>query len=124
LHVVQGPLADLCASRSHGHAEDGWVQAIVTDPVVAHDAVAQLRRRFPYLANLEHLPPRQAGLGRTSYAERTRGRTDRELFRDFWQHATGEPVSPELESAYLVVADRLAAASADLAGAGRVEAAA
>ncbi|MGH8884987.1 MAG: exonuclease SbcCD subunit D [Egibacteraceae bacterium] len=92
LAAVHGTFDDLLASSAHAHAEDCWVQATVTDPVLPRDAMARLRQRFPHAVVLLHEPP-ATGAPALSYRERTRGLDDLDLACRFVAEMTGTPPS-------------------------------
>jgi exonuclease SbcD len=95
LAVIEGTVDHLVSDRSLSEAEPSWVQAVVTDTVMAPDAGRILRRRFPHLAAVVHQPPMLDR--RLSYAQRTEGRSDVDLFSDFWQRTTGLNADNHLE---------------------------
>ena len=88
LAVVRGTLSELLAGEQFSDAQDCWVQATLTDPVLPRDAMGRLRERFKWAASLLHEPPASASAGR-SYRERVAGRGDLELVSDFVAHVTG-----------------------------------
>ena len=88
LAVVRGTLAQLVTSAEFAGAEQCWVQATLTDPILPRDAMGRLRKRFPWAASLLHEPP--AGVrDPRSYRERVAGRADLDLVTDFVTHVTG-----------------------------------
>ena len=96
LAVVRGSVDELLSSPAFTTGERAWVHATVSDGLPGADAVARLRRRFPYLCALATA----GGIGdqgaRAGYRARTQGRTDAELVSDFWTHATGRPAESEV----------------------------
>ncbi len=120
LTAVRGRLADLLSAAEFALAEACFVAVTVTDPVRPLDAMAALRRRFPFCLTLDFCPDGGAVDDGSSYAERTRGRSDLEVALAFVSHVRGDLLEVEgdllreaLEHARL--ADRLAD-RADLAG--------
>ena len=96
LAVVRGNLAELLTSDRFSPAEECWVQATLTDPVLPRDAMGRLRERFKWAAYLLHEPPVQATTTQT-YRERVAGRDDLALMADFVAHVTGAaPAADEL----------------------------
>jgi exonuclease SbcD len=94
LAVLRGGLDALLTDPRHAAAEGSWVAATLTDAVLPREAMARLRRRFPHAAALTHEPPRAAGDGAPSYAERVRGRDDLALVDGFLRHVAGRPLDP------------------------------
>jgi len=94
LSQVRGNLDHLLTDLSLSDAEDHYVQAILTDPLLPLDAMAKLRRRFPDVVVLGHEPPMTTPDGLT-YAQRIKGRTDLELALDFVEHMCGCPADAE-----------------------------
>jgi DNA repair protein SbcD/Mre11 len=91
LAAVRGTFDDLLTSRAHVHAENCWVQATLTDPVLPRDAMARLRQRFPHTVVLLHEPPATGAAAVRSYRERTRGLDDLDLACRFVTEMTGTP---------------------------------
>ena len=94
LAAITGTMDDLLTGAQFRSAEDCWVQATLTDPVLPRDTMGRLRQRFKWAASLVHAPPAQPGAART-YRERVAGRGDLDLVADFVQHVTGVPASSD-----------------------------
>ena len=95
LTALRGRLQDLLDEPAHAPAEDAFVSAVLTDPVRPVDAMAALRRRFPYALELRHEPEGVLPVTGPSYAERTRGRSDQEVAELFVAHVRSEPAESE-----------------------------
>ena len=110
LAAITGTMDELLTSARFRDAEDSWVQATVTDPVLPRDTMGRLRQRFKWAASLVHTPPAQPG-GARSYRERVAGRADLDLVADFVQHVTGAPASSDDLCVCRDVLDEMAAAA-------------
>ncbi len=86
---VQGRLADLLRDPSYAGMEERWLQVTLTDLRRPRAAMEQLRTRFPRALLLDFAPE---GLADTTHqwADRLRGRSDREVVRDFVDVVRGE----------------------------------
>jgi exonuclease SbcD len=111
LAVVSGTLGELLADRRFAAAEECWVQATLTDPVLPRDAMGRLRERFKWAAYLLHEPP-VATASTQTYRERVAGRDDLELVADFVSHVTGAAPAPDDLAVCRGVVDEVAAAVA------------
>ncbi|MFF7212621.1 exonuclease SbcCD subunit D [Streptomyces sp. NPDC008238] len=85
---IRGHLEELLADRAHERHEDSWVEATLTDPHRPHEPMARLRKRFPHALALAFEPERVDD-PHASYAQRLRGRTDRQIAEDFVTHVRG-----------------------------------
>ncbi|MDR2347355.1 MAG: exonuclease SbcCD subunit D [Bifidobacteriaceae bacterium] len=94
LRVVAGTLAQLQAAASDDLA-GAWVKATVTDAARPDDLTAQVRRIFPHLLQLEHVPE---GFSAQAAASRVTAASDpAAVAAEFIQYAGGVPASaPEL----------------------------
>lgn len=90
LVAVRGRLDDLLTSAEHVAVEGCFVAVTLTDPVRPLDAMAALRRRFPWCLTLDFAPDGAAERDDATYAERTRGRTDLQVAQAFVEHVRGE----------------------------------
>ncbi|MFJ5218196.1 exonuclease SbcCD subunit D [Streptomyces sp. NPDC088354] len=86
---IRGRIEDLLADPAHERHTDAWVEVTLTDPYRPHDAMARLRERFPHALALAFEPERVDDDPLASYAERLRGRTDRQIAEDFVAHVRG-----------------------------------
>lgn len=86
---LRGRIDDLLADPALARHEDAWVEVTLTDPYRPHDAMARLRERFPHALALAFEPERADEDPLASYAERLRGRTDRQIAEDFVAHVRG-----------------------------------
>lgn len=86
---LRGPLEDLLADPDLARHETAWVEATLTDPVRPYEPMARLAERFPHVLSLVFDPERPPDDPLASYAQRLRGRTDREIAEDFVAHVRG-----------------------------------
>lgn len=86
---LRGRLEDLLEEPAHAAHEDSWVEATLTDPHRPHEPMARLRKRFPHALALVFDPERADADPHASYAQRLRGRTDRQIAEDFVAHVRG-----------------------------------
>ncbi|QLH20049.1 exonuclease SbcCD subunit D [Streptomyces sp. Rer75] len=86
---LRGPLEDLLADPDLARHETAWVEATLTDPVRPYEPMARLAARFPHVLSLVFDPERPPDDPLASYAQRLRGRTDREIAEDFVAHVRG-----------------------------------
>jgi exonuclease SbcD len=96
LRVLTGTLDELLADERFADAEDAWVSARYTDTVAQVDPMRRLQRRFPYCAEVRHVPARTAPADTRSFASRVRAaRSDTELVDAFLTHVrNGEGADP------------------------------
>ncbi|MGI5248826.1 exonuclease SbcCD subunit D [Actinacidiphila glaucinigra] len=86
---LRGRLGELLEDPEHARHEGSWVEATLTDPHRPHEPMARLRKRFPHALALAFEPERTDAGARASYAQRLRGRTDRQIAEDFVTHVRG-----------------------------------
>lgn len=86
---LRGGLEDLLADPDLARHETAWVEATLTDPVRPYEPMARLAARFPHVLSLVFDPERPPDDPLASYAQRLRGRTDREIAEDFVAHVRG-----------------------------------
>ncbi|RNF87460.1 exonuclease SbcCD subunit D [Streptomyces botrytidirepellens] len=86
---LRGRLEDLLADPDLARHETAWVEATLTDPVRPYEPMARLAARFPHVLSLVFDPERPPDDPLASYAQRLRGRTDREIAEDFVAHVRG-----------------------------------
>lgn len=98
---VRGRLADLLSDPRWEPAENAWVEATVTDPIRPADPMERLTERFPHLLHLVFEPDRPPEDHALTYAQRLRGRTDRQIAGDFVAHVRGGRGPSEAERALL-----------------------
>ncbi|MEV5241778.1 exonuclease SbcCD subunit D [Streptomyces cinnamoneus] len=101
---LRGRLDDLLADPGLDRHEDAWVEATLTDPVRPEEPMARLARRFPHTLSLVFEPDRAPEDPLSSYAQRLRGRTDRQIAEDFVAHVRGGQGPDAAESAVLTAA--------------------
>jgi exonuclease SbcD len=80
---LTGTLEHLLADPSHAHAEDAWVEVVLTDDQLPREAMRALQGRFPHAVTLTHRPSTRHDHGDTTYAERVEGRSDLEIVDEF-----------------------------------------
>jgi DNA repair protein SbcD/Mre11 len=94
LCTLRGPIEALCGDPAHTAAEPARVRAILTDDALPLQAMARLRVRFPYIAELRHEPPERV---HASGAERRRqvrqASSPLALTTDFFNDQQGRPPS-------------------------------
>ncbi|MEU1805427.1 exonuclease SbcCD subunit D [Streptomyces sp. NPDC019937] len=86
---LRGRLEDLLADPDLARHETAWVEATLTDPARPYEPMARLAERFPHVLSLVFDPERPPEDPLASYAQRLRGRTDREIAEDFVAHVRG-----------------------------------
>ncbi|MEU6347447.1 exonuclease SbcCD subunit D [Streptomyces sp. NPDC046977] len=86
---IRGRIDDLLDDPALARHEDAWVEITLTDAFRPHDAMARLRDRFPHALALAFEPERADEDPLASYAERLRGRSDRQIAEDFVAHVRG-----------------------------------
>jgi exonuclease SbcD len=95
LRTLEGPLALLCSSPDDAAAADAWLRVILTDEVLPLQAMAQLRQRFPHVAELRHRPPELQRSTATERHETVRQATSPlELTLAFFADQQGRPAGP------------------------------
>ncbi|WP_454296140.1 exonuclease SbcCD subunit D [Salana multivorans] len=80
---LEGTLAALMDPGGHEEAREAWVEVVLTDDVLPHEAMRTLRTRYPYAVTLTHAPANRRDLPALSYVERVRGRSETELLGEF-----------------------------------------
>ncbi|MEV6316352.1 exonuclease SbcCD subunit D [Streptomyces sp. NPDC051776] len=98
---IRGRIEDLLADPQYAPHEQAWLEATLTDPVRPHEPMARLAERFPHVLSLVFAPERSAEDPHTRYAERLKGRTDRQIAEDFVAHVRGGAGPDECERAVL-----------------------
>ncbi|MFD5385362.1 exonuclease SbcCD subunit D [Streptomyces sp. NPDC127074] len=98
---IRGPIEELLADTDLDRHEEAWVEATLTDAVRPHEPMARLARRFPHVLTLVFDPERPPEDPLASYAQRLRGRSDRQIAEDFVAHVRGGRGPDEAERALL-----------------------
>ncbi|WP_253208845.1 exonuclease SbcCD subunit D [Streptomyces niphimycinicus] len=98
---IRGPIEELLADPDLDRHEEAWVEATLTDAVRPHEPMARLARRFPHVLTLVFDPERPPEDPLASYAQRLRGRSDRQIAEDFVAHVRGGRGPDEAERALL-----------------------
>lgn len=83
---LRGTLGELLEDPSYEYAEGAWVEATLTDASRPPEPMARLEERFPHILALAFAPEREDGDTQASYAQRLRGRDDRQIAEDFVSH--------------------------------------
>jgi exonuclease SbcD len=91
---LRGRFDDLLGDPALDRHTDAWVEATLTDPYRPHEPMAALAKRFPHILSLAFEPDSGDGDPAASYAERLRGRTDRQIAADFVEHVRGKQPDP------------------------------
>lgn len=86
---IRGRIEDLLADPGLARHEEAWVEATLTDAVRPYEPMARLARRFPHVLTLVFDPERSPEDPLASYAQRLRGRSDRDIAEDFVAHVRG-----------------------------------
>ncbi|WP_188777966.1 exonuclease SbcCD subunit D [Marmoricola endophyticus] len=89
LHRLRGTLDELLDDPRHAPAEDGWVQAVLTDRVRPRQAKPRLEQRFPHLLSLA-FEPAGATASAVPGASVTTGTSDRQVLLDFVRDVRGQ----------------------------------
>jgi exonuclease SbcD len=113
---LRGRLDDLLADPALERHTGSWVEATLTDPHRPHEPMAALAKRFPHVLTLVFAPDQGDDGPLATYAERLRGRTDRQIAEDFVAHVRGTAAD---EGERLVLREALDAVRADDMGAER-----
>jgi exonuclease SbcD len=120
LSALRGRLADLLVDPALEAQVDDWLSVVLTDPVLADEAMNRLRVRFRHVLVLQREPEGVVADER-SYGARVAGRDDLEVLAEFVRHvrcggsASDEGAAHDQERALLqraLEAGRLSAASA------------
>ncbi|CDR04501.1 exonuclease SbcCD subunit D [Streptomyces iranensis] len=98
---IRGRIEELLADPDLERHEEAWVEATLTDAVRPHEPMARLARRFPHVLTLVFDPERPPEDPLASYAQRLRGRSDRQIAEDFVAHVRGGRGPDETERALL-----------------------
>ncbi|MEV8308310.1 exonuclease SbcCD subunit D [Streptomyces flavidovirens] len=98
---IRGRLEELVADRSLERHEDSWIEATLTDPVRPTEPMARLCARFPHTVSLVFDPERAPEDPLASYAQRLKGRDDRQIAADFVAHVRGGSGPDERERTVL-----------------------
>ncbi len=91
---LRGRLDDLLTNDSYAACEDRWVQVTLTDAQRPRAAMERLRTRFPHALLLD-FAPEGAAPSTSRWADRLRGRSDRDIVRDFVDVVRNEPADDD-----------------------------
>lgn len=108
---LSGTLDELTTSRAYDDAERDFVAVVLTDPIRPTDAMATLRRRFPFAATMTHVPAGATAPGNLTFGQRVRGRPDLAVAESFVDHVRHGVGPTPAETALL--AEAMAAARID-----------
>ncbi len=88
---IRGTIDELLTDAAHASAEEAWVEATVTDRLRPKLAMEQLRRRFPHILKLEHMPEGRDLTGKPTgdYRARVHGRSEAEIAAQFLAEVRG-----------------------------------
>ncbi|KNB53858.1 exonuclease SbcCD subunit D [Streptomyces caatingaensis] len=111
---LRGRLEEILEDPALDRHEDSWAEVTLTDPVRPQDPMARLARRFPHVLSLVFEPDGAPEDALASYAQRLRGRSDRQITEDFVAHVRGGHGPDERERA--VLTEALDAVRLDRAG--------
>jgi exonuclease SbcD len=90
---VQGLLADILAAGKADPSAHDYLEVTLTDHGAIYDAMGRLREVYPNTLSLRRA---ELEVGSSQGPARDhRTMTERELFAGFFEHVTGEPLSPE-----------------------------
>lgn len=98
---LTGTLDALLADAEHEHAEQAWVEVVLTDDVRPRDSMRRIQERFPYAVTLTHRPANVGPVEARTYTERVRGKSDEELVDGFLSFVRGGHGATAGESAIL-----------------------
>lgn len=101
LTVLTGELAGLLSDDIHSLFEADWISAILTDRVRPMDGMRRLQARFPNAVKLEHRPTISASDDSTTYVERIRQKTDRDIVSGFLEHVRNGVGPSDFETALI-----------------------
>jgi DNA repair protein SbcD/Mre11 len=94
LRTLTGTLAELLADPALRDAEQARVRAVLTDVELPRQAMAQLRTRFPFTAELVHRPPDRPGHTPMTSGQDVRRRQPLDLALQFLADQWGEDPDP------------------------------
>ena len=110
VRTITGPLAQLLSDPTLRSAETQWVQARLTDRDVVLEPMARLRRRFPFIVELQRVgEPQWSDDGRLPGIV-ARSVTPLDLAVEFWESTASESPSGEIVR---LLASALSAAGVD-----------
>jgi exonuclease SbcD len=93
---LRGKFDELLGDPALDRHTGSWVEATLTDPYRPHEPMAALAKRFPHILSLAFEPETGDEDPAASYAQRLRGRSDRQIAEDFVAHVRGrQPDAPE-----------------------------
>lgn len=98
LSVLTDELESLLSNEEYERYADDWVCAILTDRVRPVDAMRKLQGRFPHCAMLEHRPAITAEPAATTYGQRVKQKSDREIVAGFLEHVRNGVGPSEFEA--------------------------
>ena len=110
VRTITGPLAQLLSDPTLRSAETQWVQARLTDRDAVLEPMARLRRRFPFIVELQRVgEPQWSDDGRLPGII-VRSVTPLDLAVEFWESTASESPSGEIVR---LLASALSAAGVD-----------
>jgi exonuclease SbcD len=105
VRIIEGAFADLLRGPPPGTSADDYLLLRLTDTGTIHDPMARLQQVYPHALQLERPAlHRVEGTGAASSAHRTM--SERDLFSEFFAHATGAPLDQVQEAILSDVLDQ------------------
>ncbi|MEV0192354.1 exonuclease SbcCD subunit D [Kitasatospora purpeofusca] len=101
LATLTGRLEDLLAAPAHEALREAWLSVTLTDRQRPLHAMDRLRARFPHTVHLDFAPEGAPAAAPSSYAERTRHRSDLEIAHAFVGDVRGQRTPDPAEAALL-----------------------
>ena len=94
LRTLEGPIETLLSDPRHDDAREAWLRVVLTDEVLPIQAMARLRQRFPYVAELRHRPPeREWATAAQRHQQVREAVSPLELSLSFFADQQGRPAS-------------------------------
>ena len=101
---LSGLMADLLRGPTDRSRCEDYLEVLIEDEGPVMDAMARLREVYP---NVLHLRPRESASRATGDRPNIRITSDVDLFKSFFQHVTGEPLTSEHEAAFVATIDAM-----------------
>jgi exonuclease SbcD len=106
LRVIEGTMADVLKGPADGESTDDYLLVRLTDTGAILDAMGQLREVYPNVLHIER-PGLQINDGLDATPEDHRGRSELDLFKDFYTQMKGSVLEEEQERVLAEVIDQL-----------------
>ncbi len=89
---LEGNLTDILSGPQSGESKEDYIMVTLKDPGAVYDAIGKLRTVYPNVLHIER--PHMTNTGELSGPSGDhRGRSETDLFSDFFAQITGEPLS-------------------------------